>query len=667
MGGRALFYTPLLVALMLFLCGGSHSPALAAEIVAATAKRSADIGSAYDTNQQAFLGQGCLEEKYHLTGSEKASGQLELVTDQDAAANELGFSAGGRARFGVSEYSAEARFFRASKSNDYSVSAVWTSEYTLLSYKLDTNASLTPIGINVQNYDTRWTTTCGDEYVDEIVRGARLFFSIRIDFSSKEVKNEFDANFSIAGPMYSAKAAMKNASEQFSRDSKITVSALQIGGDATKFTALFPNPVDGKGSFVSCTLGDFSKCQEVIEAALKYATDTRNGFPSQLSNKSSPSYVAYRTAAYSAHGIYPKHPPEVQDLVRRYRLDIHSKFENELSTASTIDSLLAVIKAPDVQARVSTEARKNNRNLLTLSRAADVCYAPDVDKCQHLMEGLILEPIDYKALELPRLPEADMRFMDSLGNVIDRARSASFMTEHPGLDKYILALPSYRATTIPLGYEFSKTVKDGMDNNIMLNLHDYFTKPKHDDLSGFQSDYYRYYDDQFALSVAKDASIVMYVSGVALTEAALYFQGTEISKLQLNSNQRKQDGRYSDGAASIVIETVRKKPDWWDFNIDKEVVRLAGQQPDGSGIFAVVVRDGFGRERQFDISYVNWQTEEHQADVFGNGAMQTFRSVYMTKRHRWWDKNSGGTSVKSPGSWSTDATTRIYYDWVRKD
>src|ERR1700722_16646914 len=107
--------------------------------------------------------------------------------------------------------------------------------------------------------------------------------------------------------------------------------------------------------------------------------------------------------------------------------------------------------------------------------------------------------------------------MDSLGNVLNRSDSTSFMTEHPGLDKYILALPSYRATFIPRGYTFSKTVSDANNDSLMLNLRDYFKKPKHNDFGGLQSDYYGYYEDQFSLSIAKDASIVMFITGVSLT------------------------------------------------------------------------------------------------------------------------------------------------------
>jgi len=164
---------------------------------------------------------------------------------------------------------------------------VWLSEYHLPTRKLAA-VKKNEIGAAVAGNDEHWAETCGDEYVEEITKGGKLFFSIRVDFGSKEQKQEFEEHFSLAGPLFSANQGLKTASREFSKDTKITVSALQIGGDVSKITNLFGDSNTGQAGFVQCTLGSLEDCAKVVGAALTYATDTQHGFPSQLDPNAKP-------------------------------------------------------------------------------------------------------------------------------------------------------------------------------------------------------------------------------------------------------------------------------------------------------------------------------------------------------------------------------------------
>jgi hypothetical protein len=106
-----------------------------------------------------------------------------------------------------------------------------------------------------------------------------------------------------------------------------------------------------------------------------------------------------------------------------------------------------------------------------------------------------------------------------------------------------------------------------------------------------------------------------------------------------------------------VIETVRKNDGWWDVNIDKSVVDMAKSHDAGDGVFYVVVRDGFGRERRFDLAYVKWTF------LVNDDPPIKYSCVYNLKRNKWWDSNSSGTRLDAEGRWSTDVGANIFWTW----
>ena len=448
---------------------------------------------------------------------------------------------------------------------------------------------------------------------------------------------------------------MQQATQQFSQDAKVTISALQVGGDVAKFTGLFPDTVEGRASFVSCTLGDFSKCQAVIEAALKYATDLKGGFPAQLSNKATPNYLVYHTAPYSAHGIYPKVATELTELIERYRLDIHKRFESELQTASLINSLLAVDSTPEMKQRIIGEQNKNNNNLLSLAQAGNVCYN-DISKCAEAHNQLALEEIDKNALELPPPPTASFRVMNSVGDIYSRSQSIAFFNRVDGEFNSWLSDNKDKTLSIPVGYVSEIGMNQGKEydlyHSVFLKIGEFSAKAttKRFGLSLQPFDYYR---DQFMITAFGPASGILYIQGTKLSTALLYFQGNLLDSIVLDTDQRRGDNRYTEQAAALIVETSRVNDNWWDINIDKQVVNMTKSKKAGDGVFYIRVRDGFGRERRFDIAYVQWRVIEYP--VLMDQEYPKSVDTYIRKRHRWWDQNSSGIGVNEGVPWSTDA------------
>jgi hypothetical protein len=196
----------------------------------------AKLGYAYRSEQGRFPGGACVSGKEDAAGFSRSSFSFDQSLNERDAADQLGLSAGGRAQFGAYTASASARFMRSAVSSTYSVSAVWLSDYLFSSQILTvTPDDKTATGKAVYDNPDRWNETCGDEYVSGIIKGAKLFFSIRVDFSSQQEKQSFEAEFSVAGPLASVNGKMEQASQRFSRNTHITVTAYQIGGDVRRF------------------------------------------------------------------------------------------------------------------------------------------------------------------------------------------------------------------------------------------------------------------------------------------------------------------------------------------------------------------------------------------------------------------------------------------------
>ena len=187
-----------------------------------------------------------------------------------------------------------------------------------------------------------WLKVCGDKFVNEMQYSAKLFFSIRIDFKTKEEKEAFSAKFSVSGPMVGVNATLDQASQEFSRDSVVTVSGIQMGGNTDKLTDILSGTEKGRAGYVQCTLGDFTSCAGVIQQALTYATDTTKGFPSQLAVgvTPGPTETSCSTAPYESMGIFDENYPGLAEVTKHARFEVAQEFEKQFKYKVTIDRIL---------------------------------------------------------------------------------------------------------------------------------------------------------------------------------------------------------------------------------------------------------------------------------------------------------------------------------------
>lgn len=561
-----------------------HSPVYARDVNAITADRSALIGSAYQSDKEHFVGQACVEGNELSSGVTTSTFSFEQSLTEKQAADQLGFQAGGYARYGVVKGEASARFAKSAVSSAYSVSAVWLSDYRLPAQKLEA-VKASSIGEVVKGNFERWAETCGDEFVDEITRGAKLFFSIRVDFNSREKKQSFEASFSISGPMFGANATLEQASKEFSRDAKVTVSAFQIGGDVSKLTAVLGNEI-GRAGFVECGLGDLQRCSQAIQAALAYAADTQSGFPSQLAPGVQPGGVPilYRTAPYSAAGIFLDNYPFVTEVIKLARDRLSALFEQNFGYSIVVDRLISLGPGKEKLA-VYTDIRKTvDSNIGAILAASKTCYESPL-RCKEAVDKTDLASINEKDLELPTLPKVSVRLFTTKRGLWPRDESTVAMNE--------------RRQRI------------------------YYTQLT--DLTDREN----------------QASAVLQIEGSLLREAVLYFENVKLRTISLVKSASSFDEKFTDGGALIVLDTTRSIPGWRDIDLGKErdeIMNKGMLQADGR--FYLRILDGFGRELMADLAYARWSKT-----VLSEGSPPRVKVTLFTKRN-WWITGTNGTDLE---------------------
>jgi hypothetical protein len=351
----------------------------------------ATILTGYDSDTQNFRGV-CISGDLASVGIDMANLSFRKSISQDQLAEELGFGVAGRARFGAIGVSAAVKFLSEAQSDSFSISSIYGGDYQFKNVIL-TNPVPSAVGKEVIRKDKHWIKTCGDEYVEQVKLGGKIFFSIRIDFASKADKRAFETNFKMSGPIWGASTAVKAAANKFSRRTEVTVSAFQMGGSVDQLSKIF-----GESKlFVKCSLGEFDECESVLNSALKYAMKT---FPEQLSkswdqfgrdrNAYGPgipqglAIMKYLTKPYTSAGIYVNRPIVVTAEIKKARQLLDQYISFSYDQIGKVEKLLskASRRLSDRQALSLQEMRNRLRNNYErILEAEETCFDTPTYQC----------------------------------------------------------------------------------------------------------------------------------------------------------------------------------------------------------------------------------------------------------------------------------------------
>ena len=282
------------------------------------------LGTGYDSKAQSFRG-ACVSgsDSRQAQGSQMNSGsiQLRLETDQSSLAKKLGFEVGGKARLGVIEASASAKFLNESQESALSLSFNYLSEYLSETFLVNDRNHPMEISSGFERYledSMAWFKRCGDEYVYAKEEGARLLINMRVDFVSKEEKDSFEAKFSVNGPLFSANGELQTESQNFSKKTKLTISAIQDGGDSSYLGSAFSGCSHGQDALklISCTFGELNHCIQVMAGIAKYGNgQDGNDFPTQIRAFRNYTLLKLHTQPWIYLGGEFPYPPVAEDVI----------------------------------------------------------------------------------------------------------------------------------------------------------------------------------------------------------------------------------------------------------------------------------------------------------------------------------------------------------------
>ncbi|MCB0422685.1 MAG: hypothetical protein KDD61_16915 [Bdellovibrionales bacterium] len=415
------------IILIILLLHGVHA-AQGSAYIPAGQKEEGTLAMGYNPDTQEFVGT-CLKGRTEKHGRQEANLSFTQSLSESALSKELGMDAGTRFRYGAATVKASAKFMKATKSSGFSISAVYSGDYRFKNSVLvfeEAQAGgqagvnieqqrLSSVGRSVRSDDARWDETCGAEYVAQIERGAKLFYSIKIDFMTTEEKSLFEAAFSYDSSYANVSAHLKNTQSNFSKRTTITVGALQIGGDVKKITELFDSESESNGEsalgFVKCSFGDLSRCDQVMANAIRYAT---RDFKKQLDEapdnpayEGGPANIRYITKPYSTAGIYHKFSSVMTKDIAQRRRELEAYFDNDLKNLNEVNSILlnrAMVVSLRQNKVLKDQLNRVNANITLMKNAAEICYHTP-ERCPDEAVAAIQERADFDESVLVIEPE----------------------------------------------------------------------------------------------------------------------------------------------------------------------------------------------------------------------------------------------------------------------
>ncbi|MCV2885688.1 hypothetical protein OE749_13400 [Aestuariibacter sp. AA17] len=182
-------------------------------------------------------------------------------------------------------------------SNTYTFQATLTPKKRVLQ-PLNTNTgfTLSPVGEELaNNYQSKLMSLAGDSFITEIEYGAQLLINMKIEYLSEQHKSEIGGYLGVsygAGNIgISVDGKLNYIDEDLKKSVRITVRALQKGGEPTRLLNVIPNNI------ISCSLDNYEPCFTLFEQAVNYA---KNDFGKQFNGLSDYNVVRYKAVPYNA-------------------------------------------------------------------------------------------------------------------------------------------------------------------------------------------------------------------------------------------------------------------------------------------------------------------------------------------------------------------------------
>jgi len=332
---------------LLFLVGGCHQDATQARLqeIVSGLGGIAELGSAYDAIGKTFTGASCLaitnDQRQLDAGPARTADKIDdtnLLKRFEGGARfdrNLDFAHMSKLLSGAVEVEVPVMpMISISGAANYAAESASTelSENFVLSYSLvGAHSQLNPDNLQVdsvfleqlqgrsdpdnENAPPPVATACGQQFVSQIDYGGDFIVTAKIDYRNQFEREKFGgavaAKLSLLGlSIKVGEVAVKFMNEEAKEGIKVTVSALQRGGDPNRIFAAIPfangaAAVENGMNIVSCDFNNLGPCREIFNKLANYGL---KDFPNQLSDPAKLTPVQYVTSDYWQPELQPPQP-----------------------------------------------------------------------------------------------------------------------------------------------------------------------------------------------------------------------------------------------------------------------------------------------------------------------------------------------------------------------
>lgn len=229
-------------------------------------------------------GSSCIKTPQVIYGDLKNEINFTRTTDNRALEGLLNAKVSGKLGFSKFSGSAEAEFVKSAENTQYSVNANFSEVYSahLVVSEPDDYGDkiLSNKGLNAYKAGTtNFLQTCGDSYVSEMEAGAMLLINANIEFENLAEKSKFEASASAKfGSLADLSGNIDKATKSSGTSGKLTIHAMQLGGDPSRLANIFSKSKDGY-YLLECDTENMQACAKGIAGIIEYA---QNDFSKQI-------------------------------------------------------------------------------------------------------------------------------------------------------------------------------------------------------------------------------------------------------------------------------------------------------------------------------------------------------------------------------------------------
>ena len=464
-------------------------------------------GSGFNYKTNSFTGYECVGGTEELTGSPDSNLAFSTTVDQSTLQKELGISGDFRTVTGPGEITAGAKYMKATTEDSFSITLNYVGTFKFANRVLR-SATPNAVGKEAGRFVELLDKKCGQGFVQQIVRGAKLFISIRFDFTSRDDKEAFGAHFDYRSPLTDVSAKVDNSTKSFARRTRVTVSAYQVGGQVEKVAYIFQKGIEaarpaapsdtaapGEGrvvsetenagdanssyTFISCSFGDIDKCKSVLANAIHYATSRTDpeSFPRQVNSAPTGDANGQKLFANLSYLIVPNaftefiKVPGLKQAVEEQKAKLVQLLMDNVTDLHKIQNLQSgkIEYTNDQRTTFRTGEATLRARQEKILKTAYYCYQQDESNCGSKVAEMNreLETIPFDKAVLDPMPVTFGQFCSSAHAVEPKFLDKRVRDSVYAIEQAVAGNPLYRTKLDEQGY--SKEESDAVDKCVIMN------------------------------------------------------------------------------------------------------------------------------------------------------------------------------------------------------